>query len=275
MKKAANCLLAVALCTGLASSALAATNIRISQVYGGNGGTWNQDYVELYNNSTSAINIGGYTLQYAAATNTSGFSTVTVFQIPSGKTIPACGYFLIGLATTSTGGAALPVTPDASTNAINASATTGKVLLINAAPAAVGCSGNVMPEPANWLDEVGYGTGTPNCFETTAAPAPSTTTTLVRAGAGATDSDVNSADFTAPSSSLNPPRNSSSPPNPLCVQGACCLRNTTTGACSVLSPAGCQAVGGIYMGNFTTCNPPQCATDAKRSSWGQLKTIYR
>jgi uncharacterized protein len=274
MRKAANCLLAVVLCTGLASSAMAATNVRISQVYGGNGATWNQDYVELYNNSTSPVNIGGWSLQYGSATTTTGFSTVTVFQIPSGRTIPPCGYFLIGLATATTG-AALPVPTDASTNVINASSVSGKVLLINAAPAPVGCLGNVNPEPANWLDEVGYGTGAGLCYEAAAAPSLSTTTTLVRAGAGATDNDNNSTDFTAPSSLANPPRNSSSPPNPACVAGACCLRNTSTGACSILSPAGCQAVGGVYMGNFTTCSPPQCATDAKRSTWGQLKTIYR
>ncbi len=274
MRKAANFLLAVTLGTGLASSALAATNVRISQVYGGNGGTWNQDYVELYNNSPSAVAIGGWTLEYGAATNTTGFSTVTVFQIPAGKSIPACGYFLIGLATAAAG-SALPVTPDASTSAINASSSTGKVLLINAPPAAVGCSGNVNPEPASWLDEVGYGTGLPNCFENAAAPALSTTTTLVRAGGGDKDNDNNSSDFTAVSSSANPPRNSSSPPNPSCVAGACCLRNTTTGACSILSPTQCQSVGGIYIGNFTTCDAPQCATDAKRSTWGQLKTIYR
>jgi len=214
MRKIATSLLALALCAAFAGTAGASTALRISQVYGGNGGTWNQDYVELYNNSGAAISLTGYSLQYGSATTTTGFGTSTVFAL-SGS-IPACGYFLVGLAT-ATSGLALPVAPDVSTGIINASSASGKVLLINAAPAAVPCLGNVNPEPATWRDEVGYGTGAGLCFETTAAPGVTTTTTLLRAGGGTIDSDNNTSDFTAPASGTTLPRNSASPANATCL----------------------------------------------------------
>src|SRR5262249_2089431 len=83
----------------------------ISQVYGAGGNTgapYNADYVELFNKGASAVNLTGWTINYASATGS--FGTNNRFTIPSG-TIQPGGYFLVQLAT-GVNGAALP-TPDA------------------------------------------------------------------------------------------------------------------------------------------------------------------
>ncbi|RZK27918.1 MAG: lamin tail domain-containing protein, partial [Hymenobacter sp.] len=111
-------------------------NIVISQVYGGGGSAatnpqpaFKQDYVELFNRSTTAQSIGGYTLQYASATGTS-FDVSTAF--PAGTIIPAGGYFLVALSTTTNStGSTLP-TPDFTPMAtLTLAATAGKVALVN------------------------------------------------------------------------------------------------------------------------------------------------
>ena len=50
------------------------SGIVISQVYGGNGVTFNRDYVELFNGSQVAVNISGWSIQYASATGVGAFS---------------------------------------------------------------------------------------------------------------------------------------------------------------------------------------------------------
>ena len=71
----------------------------ISQVFGGGGNAgapYNQDYMELFNGTGSAVNLTGYTIQYAAA-NASTQSATLSGSIASGK------FFLIGLATGAVG----------------------------------------------------------------------------------------------------------------------------------------------------------------------------
>src|SRR3954452_7924539 len=49
-------------------------NVVISQVYGGGGNTgatYTNDFIELFNRSASAVNITGWSVQYASATGTS------------------------------------------------------------------------------------------------------------------------------------------------------------------------------------------------------------
>jgi len=54
---------------------------------------------------------------------------------------------------------------------------------------------------------------------------------------------------------------------------ACCLPD---GSCAVMLPGECQAAGGTTVPNVTTCSPSPCNPTAnRRSSWGQLKSIYR
>lgn len=172
--------------------------VLISQIYGagGNSGAvYGQDYVELYNRSDTTVSLAGWAIQYASASGTSWATTALTGSIAPGK------YYLVGLASGSTG-PALP-TVDA-TGSSNMSATAGKVALTNTTTALTGSS----PLTASSLqDFVGFGTA--NASETAPAPAASTTTAIFRADGGATDSGNNSADFTAAAPN---PRNSTAGP---------------------------------------------------------------
>ena len=171
----------------------------ISQVYGAGGNTgapFRNDFIELKNNSSSAMLVAGWSVQCASATG-------TIWQVTnlSGSIAPS-GYYLvqqaIGAATTLP---ALPA-PDA-TGMILMSGTAGKVALVNTTTALTSSSS----VGASIVDFAGYGT-TANGFEGAApTPAPSNTTAAIRNGGGCTDTNVNSSDFVigAPT-----PRNSSS-----------------------------------------------------------------
>jgi hypothetical protein len=274
MRKIAIALIALGLV--VATTAYASNPVRISQVYGGGGGYYKCDYVELFNNSGCPVDIGGWSVQYGSATgSTFGSSTYNYALIPSGATIPACGYYLITGAC-STAGADLPVTPDLKIPTspplwqFNLSATTGKVALFNDQVFNRTCAQAL----AVAVDLVGYGTA--NCYETANAPGLDNMHVLVRAGAGAVDTDNNSTDF----SSVAEPyamHNTASPRNPDCIVpvGACCLPPLPS-VCIIVSAAQCAQYGGCYLGDWTTCIPDPCpATPAKGTSWGRIKTIYK
>lgn len=168
-------------------------DIVISQVYGGGGNSgaiYTHDFVELYNRGASAVNVSGWTVQYAASTSSS-WSSVAITG-----TIPAGGYYLIQLASGGSNGAPLP-TPDA-TGTINMSATGGKVALVMSETKLTcgGSNGPCLPNPLI-RDLVGYGT-TADAYEGTGrAPALSASTAALRGGGGSVDTDDNSLDFTA------------------------------------------------------------------------------
>lgn len=207
MKRAT--VLLVALVALAALPAFASNAVRISQVYGSNGNAYNQDYIELFNSSGVPVNIGGWSLQYGSATGTSnlGACTLCLTTLPQGATIPACGYYLVGLVR-GTVGAALPVAPDFEVpSGNNISSTNGKM----------GLKGDALTTPCvpqtAFVDLVGWGSA--NCFETTATPALNATTGAVRNNGGLADTDNNSADFSLASPPV--PRNSGSPINPGCT----------------------------------------------------------
>jgi lamin tail-like protein len=163
--------------------------IVISQLFGGGGNAgapFASDYVELFNKGSSAVDVTGWSVQYATAAGV-GWSATPL----SGSIAPGRSY-LVELAGGATG-AALP-TPDA-TGSTNMAATAGKVALVRAAAALTcGASAGSCSSAANLEDLVGYGTAAD--FEGSgAAPAPSSTNAIIRAGQGCNDSDVNSADF--------------------------------------------------------------------------------
>ncbi|MFM7808155.1 MAG: lamin tail domain-containing protein, partial [Planctomycetota bacterium] len=69
--------------------------VKISQIYGGGGSTtggptYNKDYVEIFNSSSSPVNIGGWAIEYGSATGTWGSSTSAIFTFPAGTTIQPC-----------------------------------------------------------------------------------------------------------------------------------------------------------------------------------------
>lgn len=186
----------------------------ISQVYGGggnSGATYLNDFVEIYNRGASTVSLSGKSVQYTSATGTGLFgANSSLIVVLSGSVAPG-KYFLVQLASGGTAGAALP-TPDA-TGTINMSGTAGKVALVNSTTG-LGCNGGSTACSAAQLaliiDLVGYGNA--NFYEGSGpAPTLSNTTAAIRGGNGATDTNVNSADFTAGTPT---PRNSAPPPPP-------------------------------------------------------------
>jgi uncharacterized protein (TIGR03437 family) len=177
----------------------------ISQVYGGGGNAsapFTNDFIEIFNRGTTAVNLAGWSVQYQTANGTSTWQVTAI--CPTGTCLLQPGqYFLVQEGGGATG-SPLP-TPNA-TGTIAMAATAGKVALLNTTTALTGAC----PSSANILDLVGYGT-TANCFEGSGpAPAPSNTTADLRAGNGCTDTNSNAADFATGTPN---PRNTSSPTN--------------------------------------------------------------
>ena len=180
----------------------ATSNVVISQVYGGGGNagaTYTNDFVELFNRGSSAIDLSSWTIQYASSSSTSWQTTALQGSIAPGH------HYLVQLGSTASVGAALPA-PDA-TGTTNLAASGGKVALVRDSTAltcgatAGSCAGAPLLE-----DFVGYGSAT-DYEGAGAAPALSSTTAAVRAAGGCTDTDVNSTDFDTATPS---PRNSAS-----------------------------------------------------------------
>jgi predicted extracellular nuclease len=174
-------------------------SVVISQVYGagGNSGaTLRNDYVELFNRSSGAVSLNGWSIQYASATGTGNFADNSPVALPN-VSLSAGQYFLVQLASGGGVGSLLP-TADA-TGTISMAAGSAKVILANVATG-LACNGSA-GQPCNAtqlgqiVDLVGYGT-TANFFETARTGTNlSATTAGFRKGGGCTDTNSNSADF--------------------------------------------------------------------------------
>ncbi|MBI3737629.1 MAG: lamin tail domain-containing protein, partial [Chloroflexi bacterium] len=184
------------------------TGVVISQVYGGGGNTgapYKNDYVELFNRGTSPVSLSGWSVQYASATGTGNFGNNPIASL-SGTLQPG-QYYLVQLAG-GTNGIALPP-PDASGTA-NMSSTGGKVALVNTTTG-LACNGSVgqpcsSADLAKIIDLVGWDGA--NFYETAPAPTTSNSNSIFRNNNGCTETDNNSADFTAGTPA---PRNTASP----------------------------------------------------------------
>ena len=98
-------LLAVAVLLAAPFARGATANVVISQVYagGGNAGaTFTNDFVELFNRGGSAVDLAGWTVQYASAASTSWSATALSGSVQPGR------YYLVQLASTAAVGAPLP-----------------------------------------------------------------------------------------------------------------------------------------------------------------------
>lgn len=198
------------------ANAQIANHVVISEVYGGggnSGATLKNDFVELYNPTSSSVNLNGWSVQYASATGSSWQVTNLT------GSIPANGFFLVQEALGAGGTQNLP-TPDA-TGSIAMSASNGKIALVNSSAALSGSA----PTDGSIVDMVGFGTA--GAFEGSgAAPAPGNTSSVERKaqststaaslGSGADvnlgngfDSNDNANDFVA-QTAINP-QNTSSP----------------------------------------------------------------
>jgi hypothetical protein len=169
----------------------ASADMVVSQVYagGGNSGaTYANDFVELFNRGSSAVDVSTWSIQYASASGTSWQVTPLSGSVQPGK------YLLVQLASAAAIGAALP-TPDVigTTNLAN---TGGKVGLVRGTTALTcGATAGSCSSVALVADLVGYGSATD--YEGSGATAGlSNTTGVARNGGGCTDTDVNDADFT-------------------------------------------------------------------------------
>ncbi|WP_170218665.1 lamin tail domain-containing protein [Marilutibacter aestuarii] len=186
---------------GLATHANA--QVVVSQVYGGggnSGSTWRNDFIELRNNGPTAVDLTGWSVQYASSSGSSWQATALAGSIAPG------GFYLVQQAQGAGGSADLP-TPDA-IGTITLSSSNGKVALVNGGGA---LSGSCPLGGATVVDFVGFGSA--NCFEGSAAtPALNNTSAALRNGDGSVDTDDNGSDFAR---GTPDPRNSGAePPDP-------------------------------------------------------------
>jgi hypothetical protein len=193
-------------CASAAAGAGGSSSLVVTQLYasGGNSSAaYANDYVQLFNRGTSPVDLTGWSVQYASSASTSWSATAL-----SGTVAPGRSY-LVQLASGGANGASLP-TPDA-TGTTNLAATGGKVAVVNSTTALTcGATAGSCASTAGVADLVGYGTATD--FEgTDAAPAPSATNAIARAGGGCTDTDSNIDDFATIAAA---PSNSSAPASP-------------------------------------------------------------
>lgn len=151
-------LAALSMTAVLAVSGTARADLVISQIYGGGGATstnplYSNDWVQLFNGGATEISLSGYSLQYAAATNTTTFSPSNSHNLSG--TIKANSYFLIqeGRGTGLAGTATDPIYDLLGGN-LNLSATAGKLALFRTT--ATGASTTAVTP--NLVDLVGYGT---------------------------------------------------------------------------------------------------------------------
>ena len=185
----------------------APTTVKISQVYGGggnSGATYTNDFFEIFNQSTSPVDISGWSIQQTSATGTTW--NVTRLCAAGATCVLGPGhYYLIQLAAGAAGTTSLPAADI--TGTVNLSATSGKVALVantTTLPAVACPTGNGI------VDFVGYGGAGTTCSETTPAAASANTSAVVRKGNGCVDTDNNAEDFVI----VGPiPRNSTAPVN--------------------------------------------------------------
>ena len=286
MRKATLVFLALGLV--VASTAFASNAVRISQIYGWGGnssaGAWRSDYIELFNNSCEPVNIAGWSVQYKSSTGNFADATTTHRNAPiTSGVIPACGYFLVVGYRHATVGVPL-IASDAQAIGpglplLNLGGNYGAIALFSDQVVNRTCA----QAQAVAVDLVGYGLSA-NCIEGTVNMAANALSTeaFVRKLDGAQDTDNNAADFVIMAVVAQTPtpvvHNSASPPNPLCMincPGACCLR-VSPGACIFVPAAECTIQNGVFMGVGVPCLGIDCAyVPATRTSWGQIKTIYR
>jgi uncharacterized protein len=195
------CLLWIAIAIAAVTASPLHAQVVISQVYGGggnSGATLRNDFIEVFNRGGAAVDLGGWSVQYASSAGISWQVTALSGTIQAGQ------YYLIQEAQGAGGSTSLP-TPDA-TGTIAMSATAGKVALLNTTTA---LGGSGCPLAASVQDFVGYGAA--SCSETSPVSALTNTTAARRAGGGCTDTNNNSSDF---STGAPNPRNTAAPLNP-------------------------------------------------------------
>ncbi len=223
------------------------TTLVISQVYGGGGNAgapYRNDFIELRNLGPSAVDLGGWSVQYAPATSGSWQSVALAGLVQPGST------YLLQLGSGGGEGAALPA-PEAA-HSLNIAASAGKVALVSeAAPLAGSC-----PDSALVVDFLGYGV-TASCYET--APTGNLSAGAAAHRMGPADTDHNAVDFgvAAPSphgNVVSPPTSTTTPtptPTPTVTPTlpVTVTATATPTASSTISPA---APGSVLINEVVT-----------------------
>lgn len=195
----------------------------VSQIYGagGNSGAlFRNDYIELYNSTAGAVDLTGWSVQYASAAGTSWTPTALTGTIGAGR------YFLVRESGGSNGA---PLPPfDASGN-IAMAAGSGKVALVNNTNA---LSGDCPASSPFVADFVGYGSAATCAEGSGPTETLSATTAALRLNDGATDTDDNAIDFVATT-----PRPRSAAGIPPTGTGLAIPQTVNAGASSVLTVA--------------------------------------
>ncbi|MBK9122884.1 MAG: ExeM/NucH family extracellular endonuclease [Chloroflexi bacterium] len=207
---AALAVVALALAPGAHVTQASASGVVISAVYGGGGNAgadFQNDYIELFNAGSAAVDISNWSLQYTSST---GNTWNNLTEIPATTTLQVGQYYLVQGSGSTANGIPLPTTPDLTdASPINLAGASGKIALFNTTTQFVG--GTDPQVSPNYVDFVGYGAANP--YEGSgAAPTLSNGTHGVRANNGCQDTDDNSADFAAVD--VFTPRNTSSTLNP-------------------------------------------------------------
>lgn len=173
----------------------AKSQVVINEIYGGGGNSgalYKNDFIELYNNGTNAVNLSGWSVQYTSRSGSSWSVT------PLSGNIPPKGYFLIQQAAGGTNFSDLPTADVIGT--IYMAASDGKIALVNQSSALnTSCPVN----DARVIDFVGYGSA--DCSKGSNAPSPSNTNSIQRNPVGI-NTNNNSKDF---KTGLPSPTNSS------------------------------------------------------------------
>lgn len=178
---------AAAIAAAMSAGAPAHAALMISEVYAGGGSgsgspAYKTDFIEIFNDSATAVDISGYKLQYAPSTRAAGVFDVAIGTLASGSSIGAGATFLVQTGTSGAAGAT-DVAPDADFNGgASLSNTSGSVRLVDTLDAV--------------QDVVGWGNLTNSNFEGTPESAPaSTAISLQRSGTPPVDTGNNQSDF--------------------------------------------------------------------------------
>ena len=200
----------------------ASAQVVISQAYGGggNGGsTYKNDFIELFNNSATAVSLDGWAIQYHSAGGSGNWTNKT--NLPN-VTLQPGQYYLIQQAAGAGGTADLPAPDLLGTIAMGGSGF--KIALTNTTTSLSGAC----PSGAMIVDFLGAAK-VHDHEGMASAPAPSNSNSVQRKLNGCQDTNSNTDDFIAAVAYPNA-RNSLTALNPCVVSGGAPGVDTTTPA---------------------------------------------
>jgi len=173
------------------------SDVVISQVYGGGGSLFTNDFIELHNRGTAPVSVNGWSVQYSKIGVEEWKAALLTGSIPAG------GYLLVQAGAGAGGGSPLPA-PFQNGTSIVIDATGGKVALVNDSNLLFG----VPPTDASHIVDL-LGWGAVDYFEGQVAGATTANTAAFRLDSGCLDTDNNLNNFSvntapAPRTSVSP-----------------------------------------------------------------------